>query len=89
MNYINSMLLPLFKFYRKRNDSFVAAFHSKGILTAFIFFYIYIVYILLNDVFRVVKLEVIIPPNKIIFLLIAAPVFVLVFFITTLPSYFY
>ena len=82
-NFFLLMLIVLYKAYRRNNNSFIASFHSKGILSINIILYILNLNILLVKVFGLSSLELNLPSNKFvlgIFLLL--PVELLVFFLT-------
>lgn len=82
-NIFTLMLLVLYKAYRRNNTSFVASFHSKGILSINIILYLFSLNILLVNLSSFSKLELDLPSNKFILgVLLLLPVELFVFLVT-------
>jgi hypothetical protein len=81
--FLNKMLFALFCHYRKKNDAFIASFHSKGIIGVTIALYFLVVCFFLEKVLGYQQFKLDLPSSKIIFgLIILLPCEILVYLLT-------
>jgi hypothetical protein len=80
--FFDDMLYSLFCFYRRKNDAFIASFHSKGMIAVAFMIYFFDIYLVLK-ISRVINFELSLPNSKLITgLILLVPCEILVYTIT-------
>lgn len=80
--FFNEMLYSLYCHYRKKEDSFIASFHGKGMLGVGLGFYLFILYLILK-LMKVINFKWDMPSSKVITgLILLLPCEIIIYLIT-------
>ena len=78
MKISNKILLFLFSYYRKNNDSWSSTFQSKAILTLIVSLNLINVYLLLTEVLKIFPYRSLASPERLVYLIYLAPIYFLI-----------